>query len=202
MAGRGTGYPNYFMCPDERRERSRNWVGSRYDRGQSQVQRENSMTTDNDPTTEAPALLTDVVDLDNLLLLASSHGHENSTWAAYCTNHGDPYVVGVGDDGVSRQLFGAVCQVDKGPKDYGRNLATYIAACDPDTITALVAELIELRVAVADAIAVLESEHVQFKSEHVASDDEPFCYVCGEEWPCSESAKVAMALRAVLDGAS
>lgn len=61
----------------------------------------------------------------------------NRRWEVWPNVHGDPIVVEAG----GRGQFADVCHVSTRFDDYGRDVAAFIAAADPETVLALIARL-------------------------------------------------------------
>lgn len=74
-------------------------------------------------------------DLQELKALAESVPARS--WEVWSNVHGDPIVVEAG----GRGQFAEICSVSTRFDDYGRDIAAFIAAADPQTVLALIARL-------------------------------------------------------------
>lgn len=70
-------------------------------------------------------------------LKAAAEAVPARSWEVWPNVHGDPIVVEAG----GRGAFAEVCRVSTRFDDYGRNVAAFIAAADPEAVLALIARL-------------------------------------------------------------
>ena len=68
------------------------------------------------------------------------------SWEVWPNVHGDPIVVEAG----GRGGFAEICRVSTSFDDYGRDVAAFIAAADPETVLALIARLETAEAATAE----------------------------------------------------
>ena len=68
---------------------------------------------------------------------AAAEAVPNRSWEVWPNVHGDPIVVEAG----GRGQFAEICRVSTRFDDYGRDVAAFIAAADPETVLALIARL-------------------------------------------------------------
>ncbi|MCC3292960.1 hypothetical protein [Arthrobacter sp. zg-Y1110] len=71
------------------------------------------------------------------LLKAAAEAVPARNWEVWPNVHGDPIVVEAG----GRGQFAEICTVSTRFADYGRNVAAFITAADPDTVLTLIARL-------------------------------------------------------------
>lgn len=68
---------------------------------------------------------------------AAAEAVPNRSWEVWPNVQGDPIVVEAG----GRGQFAEICRVSTRFDDYGRDVAAFIAAADPETVLALIARL-------------------------------------------------------------